>query len=127
MKLGIKALLFAAVLPVAALPVEISFERDVISILTTKGCNGSGCHGSPAGQSNFKLSLYGSDPAADHDMIVNAHKGRRVDLKNPANSLLLRKPAFAIPHGGGNLMSSQSDEYQTIFQWLQQEIGRAHV
>ncbi len=124
MTLGIRALLFASVLPAATLPVDISFERDVISILTTKGCNGSGCHGSPAGQSGFKLSLYGSDPAADHDMIVNAHKSRRVDLKNPANSLLLRKPAFTIPHGGGNLMNSQSDEYQTILQWLQQGAKR---
>ena len=124
MTLWIRALLFASVLPAATLPVDISFERDVISILTTKGCNGSGCHGSPAGQSGFKLSLYGSDPAADHDMIVNAHKGRRVDLKNPADSLLLRKPAFAIPHGGGNLMNSQSDEYQTILQWLQQGAKR---
>ena len=124
MKPGITALLFASALQAATLPVDISFERDVISILTTKGCNGSGCHGSPAGQSGFKLSLFGSDPAADHEMIVNAHKGRRVDLKTPANSLLLRKPAFAIPHGGGNLMSSQSDEYQTILQWLQQGAKR---
>ncbi len=40
MKLGIQALLFASVLQAATLPVDISFERDVISILTTKGCNG---------------------------------------------------------------------------------------
>src|SRR5690242_8557566 len=88
----------------ATLPVEISFERDVLSLLTTKGCNGSSCHGSPAGQSGFKLSLYGADAAADHAMITTAHGGRRVDKASPENSLLLRKPTFAVAHGGGHLL-----------------------
>ena len=39
--------------------VPVQFSPDVISILTTKGCNNSGCHGSPAGQNGFKLSLFG--------------------------------------------------------------------
>ena len=34
---------------------SVRFSPDIISILTTKGCNGSGCHGSPAGQNGFKL------------------------------------------------------------------------
>lgn len=108
----------------ATLPVEISFERDILSVLTTKGCNSSSCHGSPAGQNGFKLSLYGADAAADHAMIVTGHKGRRVDLANPENSLLLRKPSFAVPHGGGHLLTKNSDEYQTLLQWLQQGAKR---
>ena len=36
--------------------VGIGFERDLLSILTTKGCNSSACHGSPAGQNGFGLS-----------------------------------------------------------------------
>jgi len=105
--------------------VEVGFERDIISILTTKGCNSSACHGSPAGQSGFKLSLYGADPAADHAMIVTASKGRRVDLATPENSLLLRKPSFALPHGGGHLFVKASDEYRTILQWLEQGAKRS--
>lgn len=112
--------LWLSLFVLAANPIDVSFERDVISILTTKGCNSSGCHGSPAGQSGFKLSLYGSDPAADHAMILTAQKGRRVELTNPENSLLLRKPTLAIPHGGGNLMEKDSDEYQTLLTWLRQ-------
>ncbi|MSV28701.1 MAG: DUF1553 domain-containing protein [Bryobacterales bacterium] len=104
----------------ATVPVEISFPRDVISILTTKGCNSSACHGSPAGQSGFKLSLYGSDPAADFNMIVESHGGRRVNRGDPQQSLILRKPSFQVPHGGGHLFTNQADEYQTILQWLVQ-------
>lgn len=99
--------------------VDVSFERDVMSILTTKACNSSGCHGSPAGQAGFKLSLYGSDPAADHTMI-----SRRIDLKNVENSLILRKPSFALPHGGGHILTKTADEYRVIQQWIEQGAKR---
>jgi len=98
----------------------VSFTNDIISILTIKGCNGSGCHGSPAGQNGFKLSLYGDDPAADHEMIVHKHDGRRVNLEDPEQSLLLKKPTFQIAHGGGRLMGTDSEEYQTLLEWLKQ-------
>jgi hypothetical protein len=100
--------------------VQVNFARDVMSILTTKGCNGSSCHGSPAGQNGFKLSLYGSDPEADRRMIVEGHDGRRVNLAAPPQSLLLQKPTFQIAHGGGQLLTAESDEYQTILRWLKQ-------
>lgn len=93
----------------------ISFTRDLLSILTTKGCNNSSCHGSPVGKAGFKLSLYGSDPAADHRMIA---VDRRINRAEPAASLLLRKPSFQVSHGGGQLLALQSDEYNTIRQWI---------
>jgi hypothetical protein len=104
----------------ASTQLEPRFSPDVISVLTIKGCNGSGCHGSPAGQNGFKLSLFGYDVEADHDMIVRKHDGRRVDLKNPEQSLLLRKPLFEAPHGGGRLMTRDSEEYKTLVTWLRQ-------
>jgi hypothetical protein len=100
--------------------VLVRFSPDVISVFTTKGCNSSGCHGSPAGQNGFKLSLFGYDVAADHEMVVRKHGGRRVDLVNPEKSLILRKPLFDIPHGGGRLMTRESEEYRTLFQWLKE-------
>ena len=99
---------------------RVSFSRDIASILTQKGCNGSGCHGSPAGQNGFKLSLYGDDLAADHKMILREHDGRRVNLDKPSDSLILKKPTFAIAHGGGHLMTPDSEQYKTILQWLEQ-------
>ncbi len=100
--------------------VGIGFERDLLSILTTKGCNSSACHGSPAGQNGFKLSLYGSEPRLDREAIVNGHGGRRVALDDPERSLLLAKPTFRVAHGGGQLMTADSDEYRTILEWLRQ-------
>jgi hypothetical protein len=107
---------------VGNLPTDMTvrFSPDIISILTIKGCNGSGCHGSPAGQSGFKLSLFGYDVEADHQMIVKGHSGRRVNLDHPEDSLLLQKPSFAIPHGGGQILPVGSDEYRTILNWLKQ-------
>ena len=102
---------------------DVDFARDVLSVLTTKGCNGSSCHGSPAGQNGFKLSLYGADPRADHRMIVERDGGRRIDLAQPDESLLLAKPSFRIAHGGGHLMTAESDEYQTILRWIEQGAG----
>jgi hypothetical protein len=95
--------------------VQVNFTGDISSILTTKGCNSSSCHGSPAGQAGFKLSLYGSDPAADHRAIE-----KRVDKAAPENSLLLKKPSFLVPHGGGHLLTKDSDDYRTLLTWLEQ-------
>ncbi len=106
--------------------VAVRFAPDVVSILTTKGCNGSDCHGSPAGQNGFKLSLFGYDVAADHKAMVDADGGRRVNLQQPQESLILKKPTFAIPHGGGQLMDVDSEQYGTLLRWLQQG-GRANT
>ena len=100
--------------------VAVSFATDIVSILTLKGCNGSGCHGSPAGQSGFKLSLFGYDIDADHAAIVADRERQRVDLQDPEQSLLLRKPTFQEAHGGGRLMETDSEEYETILSWLRQ-------
>jgi len=112
----------SATIRVADSPSELAvqFSPDVISVLTIKGCNSSGCHGSPAGQNGFRLSLFGYDVAADRDMILKAHGRRRVDIVKPENSLLLRKPLFEIAHGGGRLLTKDSDEYKTLLSWLQQ-------
>jgi hypothetical protein len=99
---------------------KVRFSPDIISILTTKGCNGSGCHGSPAGQNGFKLSLFGYDLEADYRMIVKAQDGRRVNLEHPEQSLLLQKPSFTLPHGGGQVLPVDSDEYRTLLSWLKQ-------
>jgi hypothetical protein len=121
-KATLSGLQTSATVRVADRPTELAvqFSPDVISVLTIKGCNNSGCHGSPAGQNGFRLSLFGYDVAADRDMILKAHGGRRVDFVKPENSLLLRKPLFEVAHGGGRVLTKDSDEYRTLLNWLQQ-------
>lgn len=104
----------------AAAGLGVGFESDLLSIFTTKGCNSSACHGSLAGQNGFKLSLYGDAPRQDYEMIVAGHGGRRLDRTSPAESLLLAKPAFRVAHGGGQLLTAESDEYRTILEWIRQ-------
>ncbi|MEE3371246.1 MAG: hypothetical protein VX346_18070 [Planctomycetota bacterium] len=52
------------------------------------------------GRGGFKLSLYGGDAEADCDAIVRLVGGRRVDLSEPARSLIVLKPTKFVEHGG---------------------------
>src|SRR5262249_48191856 len=78
-----------------------SFRNDGIPVLTKVGCNSGACHGALAGKGGFKLSLRGYDPQTDHFVMTRQALGRRVDRLEPSRSLLLAKPTFAVPHGGG--------------------------
>src|SRR5215470_15784548 len=78
-----------------------SFVNDIVPIFTKSGCANSNCHGSIRGQAGFKLSLFGYEPELDYQAITKDADGRRIDRKNPEESLILRKPTLAIPHGGG--------------------------
>ncbi|MFN0172406.1 MAG: DUF1549 domain-containing protein [Bryobacteraceae bacterium] len=102
----------------AAGPVKPGFQADIMPILTKLGCNGGSCHGALKGQSGFKLSLFGYEPGEDYEMIVRKHDGRRLNLNEPEQSLLLRKPAFEVKHGGGKLLRKGSDEYNMLAAWI---------
>src|SRR6516225_3028373 len=94
-------LLTAAVTLGAAEKPKLSFVKDIVPIFTKSGCANSNCHGSIRGQAGFKLSLFGYEPDLDYDAIVKAQNGRRIDRTDPTKSLILIKPTFSIPHGGG--------------------------
>src|SRR5262249_17333576 len=99
-------------------PLPLSFAGDVMPILTKYGCNGGSCHGALNGKNGFKLSLFGYEPDADYEMIVHKHDGRRLKLGDPEKSLLLMKPTFAVSHGGGKLLRTDSDDYKTLLTWI---------
>jgi hypothetical protein len=99
---------------------KLSFTNDIVPIFTKSGCANSNCHGSIRGQAGFKLSLFGYEPQLDYQAIVKDQDGRRIDRKNPQQSLILRKPTFAIPHGGGERFKVGSLEYNGIVEWIQQ-------
>src|SRR5215831_10583647 len=66
-----------------------SFRNEVIPILTRLGCNSGACHGALAGKGGMKLSLRGYAPEDDHFVLTRQVKGRRVNLVEPAKSLML--------------------------------------
>src|SRR5713226_8080765 len=78
-----------------------TFRNHVIPVLTKMGCNSGACHGALAGKNGFKLTLRGYDPDTDYDTLTRSAGARRISLAEPTASLILTKPSFAIPHGGG--------------------------
>ncbi len=99
-------------------PFTWSFRNHVIPVMTKMGCNQGACHGALAGKNGFKLSLRGYDPDADYDTLTRVSVGRRVSLADPAASLIVAKPSFAIPHGGGKRFAKDSLEYRVIKEWI---------
>jgi hypothetical protein len=95
-----------------------SFRNDVESILARSGCNMGACHGSLAGKGGFRLSLRGYDPVADYMTMTREARGRRIELGNPATSLVLTKPTGAVPHKGGLRLDTESRDYRIFAEWI---------
>ena len=101
-----------------AKPRPISFDNDIVPILTKATCNGGGCHGKAEGQNGFKLSVFGFDPPSDHAAIMKEARGRRVFLASPDSSLLLMKATGRMPHGGGKKIDEGSLRYKRLARWI---------
>ncbi len=99
-------------------PRPISFQLDVMPVITAAGCNTGSCHGSARGQDGFHLSLFGFDPKGDHFRLTTEMAGRRVNLAVPEESLLVTKALGSVPHTGGKLMKKDSPFYNTLVDWI---------
>jgi hypothetical protein len=92
----------------------VSFELEVMPILTAKGCNQGACHGKARGQNGFQLSLLGFDPDFDYAALTQQARGRRVFLAAPERSLVLQKATAALAHGGGVRLEPGSADYEVV-------------
>ncbi|HUR55971.1 MAG TPA: DUF1549 domain-containing protein [Gemmataceae bacterium] len=110
--------LLLAAFPTPAFGAEFHFENDILPVLGRYGCNSSGCHGKAEGQGNFKLSVFASDPEADHAALTKEARGRRVFPSNPDESLLLRKATGRTAHGGGTRLPASGEDYRTLRNWI---------
>lgn len=99
-------------------PRPISYQLDIVPVLTAAGCNTGSCHGSARGQDGFHLSLYGFDPKGDHFRLTQEMAGRRINLAVPEESLLITKGIGSVPHTGGALIKKDSPFYETLVQWI---------
>jgi hypothetical protein len=102
----------------------VDFDTQVIPILTRAGCNSGACHGSAAGRAGFKLSLYGGDPAADHEAIALELEGRRINLRSPHDSLVVLKPTGWLEHGGGDPLDADGPGAALLRQWINEGAER---
>lgn len=104
-------------------PEPVSFQHDVIPILTKARCNSGGCHGKAEGQNGFKLSIFGFDPDADHDSLTKQSRNRRLMFATPDQSLFLRKATSETPHGGGRKIEKVSYRYRRLRRWIAEGAG----
>jgi hypothetical protein len=96
-----------------------SLQRHVLPLMGRLGCNGRACHGSFQGQGGFRLSLFGYDFKTDFEALVKSEEPR-VDVKNPAKSMILAKTSSddKDEHGGGKRFSVGSWQYRLIENWV---------
>ena len=96
----------------------VDFVRDVQPVLSKTGCNAGTCHGAAQGKVGFKLSLRGYDPIFDHRALTDDLEGRRFNRAAPDKSLMLMKPAGAVPHIGGVLCQPGEPYYELLKAWI---------
>ena len=106
---------------------QITFEHDVMAVLSKAGCNSGPCHGNQKGKGGFRLSLRGESPLMDFDAIVNSTSARRISLSSPEESLLLKKPTLQTGHEGKKRFEVDSPEYKILHAWLQQGAKLSHT
>jgi len=98
---------------------SLSFVNDIAPVFARQGCGSSNCHGALNGQNGFKLSLFGYEPEADYQAVVEASDGRRINRAEPAQSLILLKPTQSVRHGGGKRFEVGSPEYLALKEWIE--------
>jgi hypothetical protein len=118
MRLSFPAALAALLSPSLASAADVSFERDVLPVLTRAGCNMGACHGNLNGKGGLKLSLKGEDPAFDFAALTRDMLARRTDPIRPDESLILQKATAKVPHEGGSRFAVNSTEYAVLREWI---------
>lgn len=76
------------------------------------------CHAAQYGQGGFKLSVFGFDPDQDRAAMARDSLGRRTNLLQPEQSLLVMKPTGEMPHGGGKRLCKDSVDHQILCSWI---------
>ena len=95
------------------IPTGVDFETDVMPIFARQGCEN--CHqGDGPGRKQGGFSLNGDAPARYGAVFA------RVDVDNPEDSLLLRKPRFEDPWDGHQIVfATRADpDYLTMLGWI---------
>jgi hypothetical protein len=107
------------------MPSSVSFMTDVVPIFTKRGC--TNCHsGNGIGRQETGFTLDNSiivDYRQVAQTVSDNFDTLRIDLANPANSLILRMPSYsATPTGHPTVIfTSHTDpDYVTILNWVTQ-------
>ena len=102
----------------SAAPDPVQFKFETLAILTKQGCATGSCHGSPHGKGGFSLSLFGYDPRIDSVSLTRDGFNRRLNVMEPTDSLIMKKPLLEIPHVGGKRLRKADAGYQVLRDWI---------
>ncbi|MDQ3257479.1 MAG: HEAT repeat domain-containing protein [Acidobacteriota bacterium] len=108
------------------------FVQRVMPLLARKGFDGNACVNCHVTHTVFKLNEPDKQSRFTEAQLRENYRSalKVVELSNPVNSLLLRKPtgdaseegligAKTIPHGGGRRWQGASDQaYQIVLEWI---------
>ena len=97
---------------------SISFGYETLAALSKQGCNAGACHGSPSGKGGFRLSLRAFDASLDQITLIREDFGRRTNVPDPEESLLLLKPLMKVAHGGGRQIKKTDYAYGLLKNWI---------
>jgi hypothetical protein len=99
-------------------PDPIRFQAETLAVLTKQGCSTGSCHGAPEGKGGFALSLFAFAPHLDGEALVRGGLNRRINVVEPAESLLLKKPLMRIPHLGGKRLNKSDATFRVLYDWV---------
>ncbi len=99
---------------------NVDFERHIMGLLGRMGCSAGACHGSFQGKGGLYLSLFGYSPEKDYLSFTRDGMGRRLNLVNPDQSLVLLKASGQVSHGGGKRFDKGSWQYNVFREWIAQ-------
>lgn len=107
------------------IPTNVSFSQQITPIFTDRGC--VLCHsGSGIGKDQGGVHFNGESQKMYRELveeISDNHGTPRVDLANPANSLVLTLPSKEDPpdvHPNSTFLSSSDPDYLLILGWIQE-------
>lgn len=98
------------------------FQKHVVPLLGSLGCNSAKCHGSFQGRAGLRLSLFGFDFAGDHAALVAAattEEGSRLSVAAPDHSLILLKATGRTEHEGGERLEQGSWRHHLLLRWIE--------
>ena len=103
-----------------------SFQNEVVPVLMRYGCSTGSCHGATRRKDGFRLSLFVYDPDADHFRLTREFVNRRVNVALPEDSLLLKKGAGTVPHGGGKKLTPDDANFTLLRDWIAAGAPKGH-
>ncbi|MFN0197609.1 MAG: DUF1553 domain-containing protein [Planctomycetaceae bacterium] len=97
---------------------SIDFMEHIEPIISKLGCNSGACHASQYGKGGLKFSVFSFDPAGDYESMIRDRMQRRINVLEPYESLLVKKPTFAVPHEGGKRLEPGSIGHHVLAAWI---------